>query len=73
MELQWCNGCLRDDKGRCEAFGKPYENCFAKITDKENYIKQQEEIIKYNKSHGNSANSTAAFRSIKRVSSIRSK
>jgi hypothetical protein len=63
--LKWCEGCLRMDNEHCEAFKEPYENCFAKTTDKEQYIKGQKEIIKYNGSYG--AGRSMAYKSIKRV------
>lgn len=63
--MEWCNGCYRNDNKKCEAFEKPFENCWAKETNKDKYIKDQEDIIIYNK--GYQKGSTIAYRSLRRV------
>jgi hypothetical protein len=64
--MEWCKGCYRNDNGHCEAFTEPWEGCFAKITDKEKYIKEQKDIINYNKGQ-NTSGAAIAWRSIRRV------
>jgi hypothetical protein len=36
------------DHGTCEALNKVSKQCWAKQTDQQAYIKEQEDIIKYN-------------------------
>jgi hypothetical protein len=46
--MEQCKGCYRDGAGGCEAFKHKPKPCFAKITDREQYIKEQREIMTYN-------------------------
>lgn len=67
MNLEQCEGCLRDAYGNCEAFKEHWENCFARETNLRKYIKEQNEIIRYNIAKGNTKGLPAPRRSLKRV------
>jgi len=62
----WCRDCYRWTGTECEAYKEPFEGCWARETDPQQYIKGQKEIIKYNGSYG--AGRSMAYKSIKRVS-----
>ncbi len=64
--MEQCKGCYRNAPGGCEAFKHKPKDCFAKITDRETYVKQQTELANYNESRCQSGY-TAAKRSIKRA------
>lgn len=61
----WCRDCYRWTGIECEAYKKPFEGCWARETDPQKYIKEQKDIIAYNKGYQRGA--TMARKSIKRV------
>lgn len=65
--MAWCDNCLRCDGYNCEAFKQAFEGCFAKETDKNKYIKEQYDIIKYNSDRCSAKGVAAAKASIRRV------
>ena len=65
--MEQCKDCLRWTGRECEALAETIYNCWAKETDKAKYIKEQQDIIKYN---GNNASSRMAKASIKRIRGV---
>lgn len=66
-KLQWCEGCLRQSNGKCEAFTEAYEGCFAKETDFNKYIKGLEETRDYNRKKNSSQIAMQVTRRINKV------
>jgi hypothetical protein len=64
--MEQCKDCYRDGARGCEAFKHRPKECFARITDREQYIKEQNELIAYNEGRCDQAINQAR-RNIKRV------
>ena len=68
--LKWCEGCLRMDNEHCEAYKKPFEGCWARETDPQQYIKRMHELLRYNQLKGNPKGVTMAYKSIRRAKEV---
>lgn len=66
-----CDGCLRLNRSDCEALKEPIENCWAKESNKEKYLKGQKEILEYNLKYGNEKGMQMARKSIRRIEGAR--
>jgi hypothetical protein len=65
--MEWCNGCYRDAYGECEAFNVAWEGCFAKETNRDKYIREQKELLRYNLAVRNKRGIEACRKSLQRV------
>jgi len=63
----WCDGCYRKIEYECEAYKEPFEGCWAKEMDPQQYIRSMQELLRYNQYKGNPKGATMARKSIKRV------
>jgi hypothetical protein len=64
--LKQCEGCLREESSGCPVFKKRLKECWAKCTDREQYIKEQRELMEYNNGRCEQA-FKQAYKNIKRV------
>ena len=65
-----CKGCYRQIPGGCEAYKKPFEGCWARESDPQQYIKRMTELLRYNQLKMNPRGITMAYKSIKRVKAV---
>ena len=68
--MEQCKDCLRNAPGGCEAYKEPFEGCWAKITDPQQYIKRMNELLRYNQYKMNPKGVTMAYKSIRRVKGV---
>jgi hypothetical protein len=66
--MEQCKDCYRNEPGGCPVFkGKDKPNpCWARITDREQYIKEQKELMAYNEGRCEQA-WKQAYKNIRRV------
>ena len=62
-----CDNCYRCAKQGCEAYKEPFDDCWARQPDKTQYIKEQYEILIYNRKRGNPKGVTMAHKSLDRA------
>ena len=63
----WCRDCYRWTGTECEAYKEPFEGCWARETDPQQYIKRMQELLRYNQYKRNPKGVTMAYKSIRRV------
>jgi len=64
--MEQCKGCYVDEPGGCPVYKDRPKDCKAKLTDRDKYIKQQKELMKYNNGRCEQA-FKQAYKNIKRV------
>jgi hypothetical protein len=65
--MEQCKDCLRNAPGGCEAYKEPFEGCWARETDPQQYIKRMNELLRYNQYKINPRGVTMAYKSIRRA------